>query len=57
MRLSWFGLCFARGAWLTCLYNARNDRVVLWSLIGGAIMVSCLAAAYRSGDFHPPLNY
>jgi hypothetical protein len=57
MRLKRFGLCFALVAWLTCLYNGREDRVVLWSLIGAAIMVSCLAVAYRSGDFHQPLNY
>jgi hypothetical protein len=57
MRLNWFGLGFSLLAWLACLYNARQDRLVLWSLIGGAIMVSCLAVAYQSGDLHPPLNY
>lgn len=51
------GLGFTLLAWLACLYNARQDRLVLWSLIGGAIMVSCLAVAYQSGDLHPPLNY
>jgi len=57
MRLDWFGLGFTLLAWLACLYNARQDRLRLWSLIGGAIMVSCLAVAYQSSDLHPPLNY
>jgi len=56
-RLNWFGLGFTLLAWLACLYNARQDRLVLWSLIGGAIMVSCPAVAYQAGDLHPPLNY
>ena len=57
MRLNWFGLGFTLLASLACLYNARQDRLVLWSLIGGAIMVRCLAVASESGDLHPPLNY
>lgn len=57
VHLNGFGVCFALVVWLIGLYKGRGDRVIVCSMIGMAILVSCVALACSDGDFHPPLNY